>query len=166
MPVKITTEGTTRPFSCRTSQHGFLALLSVMLLASLSITTARADDFSAKCKDDANKYVARQFADSPDSARSATHIAHYNKRLGLCLVSVTLTPKLSAGMSERAKEVLSRDVMKALISVSDSRELAHNWSINPNGPPLGCRIQSSQMQNENCSSLAEYEAFVEKFMRE
>lgn len=139
-----------------------------LIMPLVSIATVTASDLETKCKEDASRFVAQKFPESPSVARSVTHMeSHHNRRLSSCLVSVTLLPKLLPTMSSQEKEAHSKDVMQALITVSSNpRELAHVWSLDPSRPPVGCHIQSSQMQNQDCSSLAEYEAFVAKAMRE
>ncbi|MDO8789895.1 MAG: hypothetical protein Q7J42_17605 [Sulfuritalea sp.] len=166
MSVKITPEGSAQQLPCCKTQRRLLAFTIVMLFASFSITTTRAEDLETKCNDDAKKFIARQFADPPGSPRSIKHVAHYNRRLGVCLVSVTFTNKSMVMTKDGLKEVISPQVMQGLINVGDSRELAHYLSSNANAAPMGCRVQSRQGQNSNCGSLAEYEAFVDGAMRE
>ena len=126
---------------------------------------AKPDAADAQCESDAKAFVEQEFRN-----KHVNHAAHFNRIMGLCLADITLkaSPAAVAYIGLGSPD----EPLRAVIDVHGRRELAHYMPGKSKQVPIGCRTQmlrlraSYEMQQSGCDSLAEYEAFVDRFMND
>ena len=88
------------------------------------------------------------------AVKSVAHSFHYNKRLGLCLMTVEDRRPVKGG---------GETTSKFLLDIKSNRMLAEATWITRPGDPVFCRLPFGQSEADSCTS-GEYQGLIANFM--